>query len=98
MKVLKIENEECFYSVDGKKYDSIVDIGKDDIYKILNLVYESNVEMDEYNDEIKIKNEVEKLIYKDLYIQIYNFEKEVPSLKQEIEEEFKEAIEKYGIE
>lgn len=97
MKVLKIENEKCFYSIDGKKYFSIVDIGKDDIYNILDLIYKQECEFDECNDDTKIKNDVEKIIYKDLFIQLDNFKKNVLSLKQEIDDEFKDAYEKYDI-
>lgn len=98
MKVLKIDNEECYYSLDGTNYESILDIGKDDIYKILNYVYEGKGEIDEYTEDLKIKNEVERLIYKDLFVQINNFKENIPALKQEINEEFKEAFEKYNVE
>ena len=98
MKVLKIENEKCLYSLDGTNYESILDIGKDDIYIILNCIYEGKGEIDEYTEDLKIKNDVERLIYKDLYVQLNNFKQNIPALKQEINEEFKEAFEKYNVE
>lgn len=99
MKVLKIENKKSYFSTDGSKYTPITDIGKDDIYKILDIIYNtSDYEMDEYNDSIEIANEVEKIIYKDIYNQFTSFESKKEVLSSEISNEFKSVKEKYQFE
>lgn len=98
MKVLKIENKKCFYSTNGTDYNSIVDISKEDIYSILDIIYNSeDFSMDEYSDEVEINNDVEKLIYQNIYTQLNGFIQIKENLKQEIDNEFKEAKEKYKI-
>ncbi|MBO5348565.1 MAG: hypothetical protein J6A89_01910 [Clostridia bacterium] len=99
MKILKIENKKSYFSTDGSNYTSITDIGKEDIYKILDIIYNNNdYEMDEYNDSVEIANEVEKIIYKDIYNQLISFASKKEILASEINNEFKTVKEKYQIE
>ncbi|MBQ4263392.1 MAG: hypothetical protein IJB83_04000 [Bacilli bacterium] len=98
MKVLKIENKKCFFSTDGSKYISITDIGKEDIYMILDIIYsDKDYEMDEYNENVEIVNDVEKIIYKDIYSQFSSFETKKDIFASEINDEFKAIKEKYEL-
>lgn len=98
MKVLKIENKKCFFSTNGSKYTPITDIGKEDIYMILDIIYSGkDYEMDEYNDSVEIVNDVEKIIYKDIYSQFSSFETKKVILASEINDEFKSIKEKYEL-
>ena len=99
MKVLKIDNKKCFFSTDGKIYTPITDIGKEDIYLILGIIYSrDDYEMDEYNDNTEIVNDVEKIIYKDIYNQFISFKYKKSILASEINDEFKAIKEKYELE
>lgn len=98
MKVLKIEDNKCYYSIDGNNTKPITEISKDDIYKILDIIYNSSdFEIDEIKEDTKIDNEVEKIIYTNLYNQFKTFIDNKESIKSEIEDKFKDVIEKYDL-
>lgn len=91
MKVLKIDEGKCFFISKNGNYLPIVDISKDDIFYILNLIFENeDVELDESKD-VEILNDVEKIIYINLEEQVNKFISEKNNLKIEIENEFKEV-------
>lgn len=98
MKVLEINNNKGYYVLNGEKYE-IIDIDKDNIFKILNVIYEfdDEIEMDEESDQNKILNEAEKVIYNGIYQYLKSFINERTNIKKEIDEEFfeiKELLEK----
>lgn len=96
MKVLKIVNGKCFFSTDGITDKSISDIGKEDLLKILDIIYHDNeFEIDPYGDGTLIHNDVERIIYESIFNKINDFVSKVSNLKMEIENEFNEAKEKY---
>lgn len=98
MKVLEINNNKGYYVLNGEKYE-IIDIDRDNIFNILNVIYESDskIEMDEECDQNKILNEAEKVIYNGIYQYLMSFINERSNIKKEIDEEFfeiKELLEK----
>ena len=98
MKVLEINNNKGYYVLNGEKYE-IIDIDRDNIFNILNVIYESDseIEMDEECDQNKILNEAEKVIYNGIYQYLVSFINERSNIKKEIDEEFfeiKELLEK----
>ncbi len=96
MKLLKIDSKKCYYSIDGIDFKPIVDIAKEDIYSILNIIYSTDdFEIDEYNDTIEIENDVERLIYKNIYTQLNTFIQNKSNLVNEINTELEEIKEKY---
>lgn len=98
MKVLKIENKRCYFSIDGNSFNSIVDITKEDIYSILDIIFESeDFIIDELNEDVVIANEVERLIYENIVSQLNVFIDNKESLQNEIKEEFKEVTKKYEL-
>ncbi len=98
MKVLKIENKKCFYSKDGINYIPITDISKDDIYSILSIIYNtSDYIIDEINEETEILNDVEKIIYTNIYEQFQTFIQNKETLKNEINYELNDVINKYKL-
>lgn len=98
MKVLKIDNKKCFYSKDGINYTPITDISKDDIYSILDIIYNSSdYIIDEITDQTEIVNDVEKIIYANIYEQLQSFIQNKETLKSEIESELKDVIDKYEL-
>lgn len=98
MKVLKIDNKKCFYSKDGINYIPITDISKDDIYSILGTIYNSSdYIIDEINEQTEISNDVERIIYTNIYEQLQTFIQNKETLKNEIDFELKEVIDKYKL-
>ena len=56
MKVLKIEDKKCYFSTDGLNYTSIVDISKEDIYLILDIIYnDDGTIIDEVDEDTEIE-------------------------------------------
>lgn len=98
MKVLKIDNKKCFYSKDGINYMPITDISKDDIYSILGIIYtSSDYSIDEVNEQTEILNDVEKIIYTNIYGQLQTFIQNKETLKNEIDSELKDILNKYKL-
>ncbi len=98
MKVLKIDNKKCFYSKDGINYMPITDISKDDIYSILGIIYtSSDYSIDEVNEQTEILNDVEKIIYTNIYGQLQTFIQNKETLKNEIDSELKDVLNKYKL-
>lgn len=98
MNVLKIDSQKkSFFNTDGT--DKIItNITKEDILKILELIFENDdITFDEYSDD-KIANEAEKVIYKHLYTKFVDFQQNKLSLKNEIDSLFSELTEKYILE
>ena len=98
MKVLEINNNKGYYVLNGEKYE-IIDIDKDNLFKVLNVIYESDdeIKMDEECDQNKILNEAEKVIYNGIYQYLVSFINEISNIKKEIDEKFfeiKELLEK----
>ena len=96
MKLLKIENKKCYISKDGVDFKPISDIAKEDIYEILQKIYdEEEIVLDEYIEGVEIASDVEKLIYSNIYGQLKTFVQNKPVLVQEINSEMQEVIDKY---
>ena len=82
MKLLKIENKKCFYTLDGEHYNGISDISKEDILKILYLIYEEeNICLDQIENQEDVVNDVERLIYINLYSKLSSFAQNKLSIK-----------------
>ena len=91
MKVLKIDDGKCYFLSANSNYLPIVDISKNDIFYILNLIYENeDAELDK-SEDIEILNDVEKIIYTNLEEQVNKFISEKSNLTIEIENEFKDV-------
>lgn len=92
MKVLKIENNHGYYILENIQYE-IIDINKDNIFKLLNIIFDSDdVSLDEINSEKQILNEAEKIIYKGIYEYLNNFIEQKEIIKKDIDDEFSEIM------
>ena len=75
----------------------ILEITKDDILKVLEYIYNNDdVELEEY-DKDRIVNEAEKIVYENLYSKLNSFKENKQTLKNEIDDLFKDLEEKYKI-
>lgn len=96
MKLLKIENKKCFYTLDGEHYNGISDIPKEDILKILYLIYEEeNISLDKIENQEDVVNDVERLIYINLYSKLSSFAQNKLSIKTKLDDEVKDVVDKY---
>jgi hypothetical protein len=97
MKVLKIDKGNALYTIDKITYKPIIDIEKEDLYKVLQLVLsETNLEIDLEDDStFKINNEAERVIYKDLREKLTVFHQQRQTLLNEVDTLYKDSIEKY---
>ena len=76
----------------------ITDISKDDIYSILGIIYtSSDYSIDEVNEQTEILNDVEKIIYTNIYGQLQTFIQNKETLKNEIDSELKDVLNKYKL-
>lgn len=89
MEVLKIEGNNCFFIVDAENIKS-EDLSKEHLVSILNLIYETDDEIEIPSLEIieKIKNPVEKEIVHQIIQKIEEFKENVENLRKEINSQF----------
>lgn len=94
MKVLKIEDNQGFYTTTGDAYNSIDKINKDELLKLVELTLEGDVEIDEYSEET-LKNQAHQIIYKNIYEKLLDLQKRRDEFKDESERLFLQEYEKY---
>lgn len=95
MKCLKIEENKGWYTTDGKKWKNIDEINKDDIMIILDkVINDEEFEMDEYTNR-KIGNPAHDIIYSNLYSKLKELFDNKTRFKDQSENMYKEAIDKY---
>ncbi len=96
MKVLEIKNGKCYFNTDNTS-KPISDIGKNDLFKILDMIYsEKDCEIDKIDSNTEIHNDAEKIIYTSIYSKIEDFRSRIQEMKSEVKNEFKEVKEKYA--
>lgn len=95
MKLLKIENGQGLYTTSGDDYSNIIDIVKEDIFKMLELVYHSDEIEFEKCDDKNINNNAAKIIYESIYSKLIIFKSNKEILKNKIENENSELLSKY---
>jgi hypothetical protein len=83
MQILKIEENEGKYSIDGKNYLKIEDIDKEAILEIMKqILKEEDIQLDEISDTKKILNPAQAIIYRDLYLKLKTLIDEKPNIMQ----------------
>lgn len=97
MKYLKIEDNKGYYVADNANpvnWIEIDQIGKDDLLKILDLATNQDFELDAY-DENLLGNKAHQIIYKHIAEKLTVFLSNKDRFKDEAENLFKTALEKY---
>ena len=95
MKYLKIENNNGFYCLKQDDWIVIDKINKEDLMALIDKVIETDFEMDEFNQE-KIANKAHQIIYKNLYYKFLELLENRNRFKDESEQLYKSAFEKYS--
>lgn len=98
MNYSKIENSKVYYRLeDGEDWVKIDQIDKEDLLVLLDkFISEEDFELEEF-DEKSIKNDVHKIIYWDIYNKFKNLNDNKDRFKDESNNRFKEAFNKYRI-
>lgn len=96
MKYLKIEDNKGYFLKEKgpTTWIEIDQIEKDDLLKLLEYAISDDFELDEY-EEIKLGNKAHQIIYKHLSEKFTSFLLNKDRFKDEAENLYKEAIEKY---
>lgn len=95
MKYLKIENNKGHYCLEKDKWQEIDKINKDDLLILLDKAIETDFEMDKYEQD-KISNKAHQIIYKNLFDKFTEILENKNRFKDESEQLYKYAIEKYN--
>lgn len=97
MKYLKIENNKAFFIKDKNQPNSwteIDQIGKEDLLKLLESAICEDFKLDAY-DENNLANKAHQIIYKHLFEKFTSFLINKDRFKDEAENLYREAVEKY---
>lgn len=99
IKLLKIENKKGYFITEDNGYDSVLDIQKEDILNLsLLIINEEEVEIEEYNEENLIIHDVEKIIYKELYLQLKDLLTDKEKILNQINNKYDDIVQEYNLE
>lgn len=94
MKLLKIENSQGFYFVEGEVYAPLDKITKDSLLKLVDLALEDDATYDVYDEE-KLQNQAHRIIYKSIYGKLNSLSEEKEEFMDESKRLFLKEYEKY---
>ncbi len=96
MKYLKIEQYKGYFFTETSNYEEIDKIGKTELFYLLNKATEDdNFEMDKFQDD-NIGNKAQQIIYKNLFDKFTHLVQNKTRFKDESEQLYKDALEKYS--
>lgn len=98
MKYLQIDNNKGFFKLtNDENYKSIDTISKEDIFKLISVVIESDedIEMDDFSDEL-IQNKAHNIIYRNLHQKLTDLKLEKNNIIDSTNQYFEEAFQKYS--
>lgn len=95
MKILKIDQNKGYFSLDGEDWFELDKLTKESILTLLDLIISKDAEMDEYSEE-KLKQPAHGIIYRNLYQKMSELSSNKDRFKRETESIYKEAFDKYG--
>lgn len=94
MKYLKIDSGKGLYCLEPENWIELDNISKDDLLTLLDKAINDDFEMDEYNTET-LQNKAHQIIYNNLYQKFNELISNKSRFKDESEQLYKSAIEKY---
>lgn len=96
MKYLRINGNNGEFYKKSSQYELIDKIDKEDLLFLINsAVEEEDFEIDPYDSE-KLKNPAQQIIYENIYKKFDELLKNKNQLKDQVENLYKDAIEKYS--
>lgn len=95
MQILKIENNQGMFSLDGINFTIIDKITKENILVLIDLVLSNNeIVMDIY-DETNLGNKAHQIIYRSIYGKLNELHSHKDAFQDECSAMYKEALDKY---
>jgi hypothetical protein len=94
MKHLRIDSGKGQYSIDGTVWTDLDKLGKDDLFKLIDLALADNFEMDSYVKE-QIPNPAHEVIYRNLSTKLTELLGKRDRFRDESQQLFREALMKY---
>tara|TARA_R110002012_G_scaffold114250_1_gene260845 strand:+ start:837 stop:1127 length:291 start_codon:yes stop_codon:yes gene_type:complete len=94
MKVLKIENSKGYFLTEQNTYETVDNIDKTTLLRLINAALEDNFEIDEYNEEL-LKNQAHQIIYKSISFKLNDLYSKRNQFRDESERLFQDEYEKY---
>lgn len=94
MKILELNKDKYFFILDENTKIPILEISRDDLFKIMNQVYEDKKYYDIENSLAsidEIKNPIEREVAKQLLEKMKEFESQVDSIKTRLDAQYPEA-------
>ena len=95
MKILKIEDNNGYFSSDGKEWNPIDEINKENLLSLVDISLSVDFKMDDF-DKAKLGNPAHRVIYNNIFNKLSELRSKKVRFKDEIESLYKEAIEKYS--
>jgi hypothetical protein len=94
MKILRIDDNKGFFSIDEEHWEAIDEIDKAKLMALVDLVLESSVQMDEYSDTA-IGNQAHQIIYKSIYEKLNALRDDKDKFRDESDRLYQDSFEKY---
>ncbi len=94
MKILKIEDNNGHFSVEGEQFVSIDKLDKDNLLKLVEITLSEEIEMDDY-DSATLKNEAHRIIYRSVHKKLHELSARKDEFFDKSEREFYEIYENY---
>ena len=96
MKCLIIDNRTAYYNIgnDENQKKNITEINKDDLLVLIHKMVETDDEIDKYEESL-IDNPAERVIYKNIYLKLYDLKCKKERFEDAKMTMYKEAIQKY---
>tara|TARA_R110002072_G_C7954508_1_gene533466 strand:- start:165 stop:458 length:294 start_codon:yes stop_codon:yes gene_type:complete len=94
MRILKIEDSNGHFSVNGEGFVSIDKLDKEGLLNLVKLALTDEIEMDDYDSEI-LKNEAHRIIYRSVHKKLQELAARKDEFFDKSEREFYEIYEHY---
>jgi hypothetical protein len=95
MKLLRIDDEKGEFLNERGDFQSVESLTKDDLLRIVKMVYAKNENDFDLYVEGKIKNKAQDIIYKNISSKLDEIKTNRNQINVEVEEKFKDAFTKY---
>lgn len=92
--MLKIDKSQGWFQKPDGGYEEIDKIKKEDLLRIMEKILDSDIEMDEYNEE-RIKNQAHQVVYKSIYNNLKSLKDRKEEFKDNTERLYQEQYNKY---
>jgi len=94
MRILKIEDGNGHFSVNGEDFVSIDKLDKESLLNLVKLALKSEIEMDDYDSEA-LRNEAHRIIYRSVHKKLQELVARKNEFFDKAEREFYEIYEHY---